>query len=132
MLLDYLFVAVGGAFGSVARFWLGGFVVNIAGETFPFGTLLVNVTGSFAIGFIAAMTGPEGRWVAVPTLRTFVAVGLCGGYTTFSAFSLQTLALLQTRQWAHAGWNVLASVALCLAGVWLGSLLGGAFHQRVH
>ena len=132
MLRDYLFVAMGGALGSVARFWLGGLVANLAGETFPFGTLFVNVTGSFAIGFIAAMTGPEGRWLALPALRTFVAVGICGGYTTFSAFSLQTLALIQTRQWTHAGWNVLGSFALCLIGVGLGSLLGGLFNPRVH
>ena len=132
MLLDYLCVAVGGALGSMARFWLGGLIGSLAGETFPFGTLLVNVTGSFAIGFIAAMTEPDGRWAAFPALRTFVAVGVCGGYTTFSAFSLQTLALIQTRQWAHAGWNVIGSVALCLIGVWLGSLFGGWFNPRVH
>ena len=128
LLLDYLCVALGGAIGSVARFWLSG-LASTPGN-FPLGTLLVNVTGSFVIGFFGGLTGPEGRWAVAPAFRTFVMVGICGGYTTFSAFSLQTLQLLQSRQWGHAGWNVLGSVALCLAAVWLGAFLAGSLHHR--
>src|SRR5207248_2297571 len=83
--------AVGGALGSVARFWLGGVVSAQIGETFPWGTFFVNVTGSFVIGFFNTLTAPEGRVFAGGPARAFFMTGVCGGYTTFSSFSLQTL-----------------------------------------
>jgi CrcB protein len=124
----YLWVAVGGALGSVARFWISGLVAETYGQTFPWGTIVVNGTGSFIIGLIGALAGPEGRldppsraWVT-----HFLMLGVCGGYTTFSSFSLQTLNLLHDREWLYAGGNVLLSVVACLIAVWLGWLLGSA------
>lgn len=128
-MLAYLWVAIGGALGSMGRFWLSGLVASRFGETFPFGTLVINVTGSFAIGFFASLTGTEGRWLVSPSFRTFFMMGICGGYTTFSAFSLQTLNLARDGEWLYAGVNILLSVVLCLAGVWLGFLLADYFNQ---
>ena len=129
-MLNYLCVAIGGALGSVARYWLNGAVTSWGGGAFPLGTLVVNVSGSLAIGFFAALTGPDGRWPAGSAFRSFVMIGICGGYTTFSAFSLQTLDLMKERHWLYASWNVLGSVALCLAGVWLGTILAGSLSQK--
>ena len=121
-MLSYLWIAIGGALGSVARFWLSGFVAARFGETFPFGTLLVNISGSFVIGFFATLTGPDGRLLASPSWRQFVMIGLCGGYTTFSSFSLQTLTLAQDGEWLYASLNIVFSVVCCLVAVWLGHL----------
>ena len=121
-MLAYLWIAVGGALGSVARFWFSGVIGRRFGETFPWGTLLVNVSGSFAIGLLAALAEPGGRRFISPTGRQFLMYGLCGGYTTFSSFSLQTLTLMQEGEWLPAAGNVTASVFLCLAAVWLGHI----------
>jgi len=123
----YLLIALGGALGSVARFALSGLVANQIGATFPWGTLVVNVTGSFVIGFFATLTGPDGRVFASSNARQFFMTGVCGGYTTFSSFSWQTLKLLQDREWLYAGGNILLSVVLCLIAVWLGWMLGSMF-----
>jgi fluoride exporter len=128
-MLMYLWVAIGGALGSVSRFWLSGVVARHFGETFPWGTLVINVTGSFVIGLFATSTGTEGRWLVSPSFRTFFMIGICGGYTTFSSFSLQTLNLANEGEWARAGANILLSVVLCLAGVWLGWLLANNLNQ---
>ena len=122
-------VALGGAIGTVARYWLSGVVAQMVGETFPWGTLLINVTGSFVIGFFAALTGPDGRVFVGATGRQFVMVGICGGYTTFSSFSLQTLNLVRDGDMVRAGANVVASVVLCLIAVWLGHLGATALNQ---
>jgi len=119
----YVLIGLGGAIGSVARFWLSGLVAAQAGESFPWGTLVINVTGSFVIGFFATLTGPEGRFPAGADSRIFVMTGLCGGFTTFSAFSLQTLTLAREGEWLRAGGNVAGSVVTCLIAVWLGHLL---------
>ena len=124
LMLAYVWVAIGGALGSMARYWISGLAATSFGETFPWGTLVANVTGSFVIGFFGALSAPEGRWYASPGVRQFVMLGVCGGYTTFSSFSVQTLNLLQDREWLYAGGNVVLSVVLCLVGVWLGYLLG--------
>jgi CrcB protein len=123
MAMTYLLVAFGGALGSVARLWFSGFVADRIGGTFPWGTVLVNISGSFVIGFFSAMTLPEGRWLAGPQGRAFFMYGICGGYTTFSSFSLQTLDLARSGDLLKAGGNVVASVVLCLLAVWLGHLL---------
>jgi fluoride exporter len=120
--LDYLLVAGGGALGSIARYWLSGMVGRRFGETFPYGTLLVNVSGCLAIGFFAAYTGTEGRVLMRPEWRLAFMTGVCGGYTTFSSFSLQTLNLATDGDWSRAIGNVMLSVALCLGAVWLGNL----------
>lgn len=128
-IMAYLAVAVGGALGTAARYWLSGVIANTFGQTFPWGTLIINITGSFVIGFFATLTGPDGRFVASGTTRQFVMVGLCGGYTTFSSFSLQTLNLANDGEWLAAGGNILGSVVLCLFFVWLGAALGAAVNQ---
>jgi fluoride exporter len=121
-LAAYLWVGIGSALGGVSRFWLSGAIADRFGGSFPWGTMAVNVTGSFVIGFLGALTSPEGR--LSPRLRPFTTqffmFGICGGYTTFSSFSLQTLSLARDGEWLYAGGNILLSVVLCLAGVWLG------------
>jgi CrcB protein len=121
--MAYIWIAAGGALGSVARFWASGAVASRIGLAFPWGTLAVNLTGSFVIGFFATITGVDGRWLAPPRFREFFMVGVCGGYTTFSSFSLQTLNLLQDGEWFRAIGNVVLSVVLCLFAVWLGHVL---------
>lgn len=116
----YLWIALGGALGSVGRFWCSGIVARTFGQTFPWGTLVVNVVGSFIIGFFSTFTGPDGRVVVSTTARQFVMIGICGGYTTFSSFSLQTLSLARDGQWLGVMGNVLLSVAICLLAVWAG------------
>ena len=98
-------------------------------EVFPWGTLVVNVTGCFIIGLFAVLTGNHGRIAVAPEVRQFFMVGICGGYTTFSSFSLQTLALARDGDTTRAGLNVALSVLLCLIGVWLGWSIGGAINQ---
>jgi fluoride exporter len=127
--MSYLWIAVGGALGSVARFWCSGMAARHFGETFPWGTLLVNVIGSFAIGFFAALTSPDGRWLVPSRFREFFMIGICGGYTTFSSFSIQTLSLAQDGEWLRAGANAILSVALCLAAVWLGHVAALAINS---
>lgn len=126
----YFWVAVGGAIGSMARLWLSVHVALLTGLGFPWGTILVNILGSLVIGFVATLTGPNGRVVIPINAQAFVMVGLCGGFTTFSAFSLQTLELARDGRLMHAGANVMLSVALCLTAVaighWLAALFGRA------
>ena len=129
-MLAYLWVAIGGALGSMARYGLGGLVSDKFGQAFPWGTLVINVTGSFVIGFLGALTAPSGKMT--PQSRVLATqlliTGVCGGYTTFSSFSLQTLNLLRDREWLYAGGNILLSVILCMIAVWLGYLLGSMFN----
>jgi len=128
-MLDYLWIALGGALGSVARYWVSGAVAQRFGETFPLGTLVINITGSLAIGFFATLTDPDGRVLASPSFRRFFMVGICGGYTTFSSFSLQTLNLARDGQWLGAGLNTLGSMAGCLIAVWLGHVAAMALNR---
>ncbi len=118
--MTYFLVAAGSAMGGTLRFWLSGLVANWVGQTFPWGTLVINVTGSLAIGFFATLTGPDGRLFVPGEWRQFFMTGICGGYTTFSSFSLQTLTLAQDGEWAWAGLNIVLSVVLCLLSIWLG------------
>ena len=119
-MITYVWIAIGGALGSVARYGCSSLAARWIGETFPWGTLIINVAGSFVIGFFAALTGPDGRLLVAPDVRQFVMVGLCGGYTTFSSFSLQTLNLMRDGDALGAGANIVASVVACLCAVWLG------------
>ena len=121
--IEYLWIALGSALGGAARYWLSGAIARRFGEAFPVGTLMVNVTGSFVIGFVAALTEPGGRVLLSVTARRFIMVGILGGYTTFSSFSLQTLNLARDGEWLYAGANVVLSVAVCLLAVWLGHVL---------
>jgi fluoride exporter len=118
--MNYVWVAVGSALGGMARYWCSGFVARLFGEWFPWGTLIVNVSGSFVIGVFAALSAAEGPFLTPPEMRIFVMVGICGGYTTFSSFSLQTFALWREGEWFWAGANSVLSFVLCLLAVWLG------------
>jgi len=126
---SYLWIALGSALGGVGRYWLSGVIARSIGELFPWGTLIVNVSGSFVIGFFNTLTAPDGRLLASTEARQFVMVGLCGGYTTFSAFSLQTLNLARDGQWLSAGMNIVLSVVLCLLSVWIGHVVALAINQ---
>lgn len=128
-MLYYLYVGLGGALGSVARFWFSALIANRYGASFPVGTLFVNVTGSFIIGIFAALSGPDGRIIVSPAARAFFMIGVCGGYTTFSSFSLQTLSLANEGEWLRAGANILLSVFLCLVAVWLGTVTVSLFNK---
>ena len=118
-----LWIFVGGGLGSVARWGISGLLANTIGQSFPWGTLFVNMSGSFVIGLFGTLTGPDGRWLAPAAFRQFFMLGVLGGYTTFSSFSLQTLTLAEDGEWGRAVANVVLSVVLCLAGVWLGHIL---------
>ena len=118
--ISLVLVAAGGAIGSVSRYGLALFVAGYTGTGFPFGTVLINIIGSFAIGWFAELTESYGRHPAGEPARAFVMAGLCGGFTTFSAFSLQTIELLRGGYMARALVNVLLSVALCLVATALG------------
>ncbi len=119
-LLTYGWIALGGALGSVGRAWLALAVARLTGPQFPWGTILINVLGSFVIGFFGAMTGAEGRFSVHADARAFVMIGICGGFTTFSSFSLQTLDLARDGRPGQAFANIALSVALCLASVAVG------------
>jgi protein CrcB len=118
---SYLLIGLGGALGSMARAWATIAVARVAGATFPWGTILINILGSLLIGFFGTLTdGFGGRFAASAETRAFVMVGVCGGFTTFSSFSLQTLELLRHGRIGPAVANIGMSVALCLAAVALG------------
>ena len=122
----YLWIAFGSALGGMARYACSNLAAAWLGPTFPWGTLFINVLGSFVIGFFGALTGPDGRLLVAGDARQFVMVGLCGGYTTFSSFSLQTLNLAQQGDFLRAGLNIGGSVVLCLLSVWLGYVAAAA------
>ena len=128
-MLSYVWIAIGSALGGIGRYWISGIVAQQFGETFPWGTIIVNVTGSFVIGFFATLTGPDGRFLVPISARQFVMVGLCGGYTTFSSFSLQTLNQVREGDWLGAAANIGFSVVLCLLAVWLGHVAALALNQ---
>ena len=116
----YLWIAVASAIGGVARFALGSQVSRMVHSPFPWGTLLVNIVGCSFIGWFAAATATTGRYPMSLQERQIVMAGFCGGFTTFSAFSLETLTLLRDGYTIRAALYVAISVACCLAGVWLG------------
>jgi CrcB protein len=125
----YLWIALGSALGGVGRYWCSGVIARHIGETFPWGTLTVNVVGSLLIGLLATVSDPDGRLLMSTTMRQFFMIGVFGGFTTFSSFSLQTLNLVRDGQWVPASLYILGSVALCLVGVWLGHGLGIAINR---
>jgi CrcB protein len=122
--LGELWIAFGSALGGMWRYALSGLIARRIGETFPWGTLVVNVSGCAVIGLFAAFIGPGGPWPGSLTVRELVLIGLCGGYTTFSSFSLQTLSLAREGEWGRVAGNIVGSVALCFIAVWLGFRAG--------
>jgi protein CrcB len=118
--MTYIWIGIGGALGSMARAWLALAVARVAGAQFPWGTILINILGSFVIGFFGTLTTNDSRFAAPGDLRAFVMVGICGGFTTFSSFSLQTLELARDGRMAQAAGNVGLSVVCCLLAVTAG------------
>lgn len=119
-ILTWIVVAAGSAIGGVSRYGVGLLAARLWGQGFPVGTLLINVVGSFIIGLYGTLTLANGAMPASSDMRAFVMIGFCGGFTTFSSFSLQTLELFRAGETFEAGLYILLSNALCLAGVFLG------------
>ena len=117
-------VAVGGALGSLGRFWLTGVMAALTGPSFPWGTMLINVLGSFVIGLVAGITLTQARIAVHPDIRIFLMTGICGGFTTFSSFSLQTLELMQAGEVVPAAGYVAGSVLSCVVTTFGGWMLG--------
>jgi CrcB protein len=117
--MSYLWVTIGSALGGLLRYTLTRLTLNIS-NGFPLGTVMINILGCFIIGYFGTLTLHTGRYAVSPNLRLFVMVGLCGGFTTFSSFSLESFDLLRSGAWARALANILLSVTLCLAAVAIG------------
>ena len=124
-----LYVVLGGAIGTFARYAIGNWALPISRDL-PWGTILINVTGCALIGFFGTLTLAHGRYPVSENVRLFVMTGFCGGYTTFSAFSLQTLDLMRAGAMGRAAINVVASVVLCVAAVSLGHLLAAQWNDH--
>jgi CrcB protein len=120
-MLQLVAIAGGGALGALARFWVSSGVYQLLGKSFPWGTLTVNVVGSFAMGFLLVLFLE--RLAAAPEWRAAVLVGFLGAFTTFSTFSIETLTLMEQGELSKALLNVLVSVLLCVAACWLGLIL---------
>ena len=117
-----LLVFIGGGIGAVFRYFLAGWIYKVVGSDFPYGTLVVNVLGCFVIGLFLTMA--EDRFLVSPSVRTFVAVGIIGGFTTFSTFNFETLELLRDGAISLAVLNVGASVGIGLSATWAGAIIG--------
>lgn len=127
--MNYLWIGLGSALGGMARYGCSGLAARYIGATFPWGTLIVNVSGCLVIGFLATLASADGRLLLSPDARAFLMIGVCGGFTTFSAFSIETLNLARDGEWLWAGANVILSVALCLVAVWLGHIGAAALSR---
>jgi CrcB protein len=118
----YLIVALGGALGSMLRFWAGGYVGNRLGTRFPYGTFVINITASFLIGFIMTLLAERGHWS--PNWRYLIPIGFLGGYSTFSSFEYETFRVFQDGELLIAGLNIVLSLAVGFFSVWLGVITG--------
>ncbi|MGB7977159.1 MAG: fluoride efflux transporter CrcB [Roseiarcus sp.] len=127
-LASCLIVMLGGAIGTFLRYFVSVLALPISREL-PWGTIVINITGSFIIGLFGTLTLASGRFPVSENLRLFVMVGFCGGYTTFSAFSLQTLELMRSGAMTRAALNIALSIVLCLSAVALGHLVGARFNS---
>jgi fluoride exporter len=117
----YLWIALGAVVGASARYFLSGYIARSFASSFPYGTLIINITGSLVLGFFLALASErmllDVRW------RWLIAIGFCGSYTTFSSYAFETFALFEQGQWLLVAWNVVASNVLCLVSVVLGAAL---------
>ncbi|MEZ5276610.1 MAG: fluoride efflux transporter CrcB [Opitutaceae bacterium] len=118
-----LWIGLGSGLGGMLRYLISGWIASRVGQTFPWGTITVNVVGSFLIGLLAALSDSQ-RWIGSPEMRQFLMLGFLGGFTTFSSFSLQTLRLVQDGEWWPAAGNVVGTTALCLLFVLIGYKVG--------
>jgi CrcB protein len=125
--MKLLAVAVGGAAGASLRYLAASMTHSLLGHAFPYGTLLVNVTGSLLIGYLVVLLPESGSHAS--TLRLLLITGLLGGFTTYSAFSIETLTLLQEQQLMKAGLNIALTVVSCLLAVWVGYWLARTLHS---
>ena len=130
VLQTYLAVMAGGAVGTGLRLFITMAMLARFGETFPWGTIIVNISGCFVIGLFSGLSGPEGSLLASPLVRQVVMIGVLGGFTTFSSFSLQTIALLSEGEWFYALANVIVSFLFCLAGTWGGLALAAVWSPK--
>jgi CrcB protein len=128
-ILLYTFVAIGASIGGTARALVSMITIEVTGPGFPWGTLVANVAGSFAIGFFATLTGPDGRLLLSTRVRQFVMTGICGGFTTFSMFSLETFRLATAGNYLMATLNIGVSVVAWLVAVWIGQALAAQFNR---
>lgn len=119
---NVVLVFLGGGLGAAARYLMQGAVYKVTGSSFPYGTISVNVLGCFIIGLL--MAGFEERFAVNPSLRIFLTIGILGGFTTFSSFSFETIALMRDGQLLAASLNVILSVVICLAATYVGSVAG--------
>jgi CrcB protein len=124
-----LYVILGGALGSLARYAVSVWALPVSRDL-PWGTIGINILGSFIIGFFGTLTLAQGRYPVAENIRLFVMVGFCGGFTTFSSFSLQTLELIRSGAMLRAGANIVLSVALCVAAVALGHVIAAQFNSH--
>ncbi|HKJ00499.1 MAG TPA: fluoride efflux transporter CrcB [bacterium] len=122
--MTYLSVALGGAAGAMLRYGLSGWLHDLTGMTFPIGTLVVNILGSFIIGLVLELSA--GRYLFSPEARLLITTGFCGALTTFSTFSFETLALVQEQQWGAAAGNVVLNLGVCLVATFAGVMLARA------
>ncbi len=123
-----LVVVIGGAIGTFLRYAISVLALPIS-RYLPWGTIIINITGSFVIGLFGTLTLASGRYPVSENLRLFVMIGICGGYTTFSSFSLQTLDLLRAGAMARAALNIALSVALCVAAVSVGHFIASRLND---
>lgn len=119
--MNYLWIALGAVVGASARYFLSTYIGRHFSTIFPYGTLLINITGSLILGFFLVYASE--RVLVDPRWRLLVAVGFCGSYTTFSSYAFESFALMEQGQWMLMGLNILSSNALCLAGVFAGAAL---------
>jgi CrcB protein len=117
--VNYLWIALGAVAGATARYALSGYIARAFSSSFPYGTLVINITGSLVLGFFLVLAGE--RMLLDPRWRMLVAIGFCGSYTTFSSYAFETFAAMESGQWTLMALNVLANNALCLGAVVLGA-----------
>jgi len=121
-MVNYLLVSAGAAIGGAARYWLSDFVYKFLPENFPYGTLTVNIIGSIILGVVIYLF--DSKELISPGLKLFLTIGFCGGFTTFSTFSLETINLIRNSEYLFASLNILSSLILCLVAVFVVSVIG--------
>ncbi|HLB34530.1 MAG: camphor resistance protein CrcB [Verrucomicrobia bacterium RIFCSPHIGHO2_12_FULL_41_10] len=127
---SWFVIMLGGAFGTGLRLFLSTWIALQIGESFPWGTLVVNILGCFVIGLFGGLTGPDGIFLTSPLMRQAVMIGVLGGFTTFSSFTLQTLSLFSDGEWLYAAMNIALSLVLCLTCTWGGDAIARLVQYR--